>query len=300
MNRNKRSEAPSTTIESSTSSSIVPPETGDFTHVIEPKSGWRAIDLGEIWEYRDLLYFLVWRDVKVRYAQSVLGIGWAVIQPVFYMVVFTVVFGRLVKVESDGAPYAVFSYVALVPWTYFANAVGESTGSLVANANMLSKVYFPRVIMPLSTVLAKLVDFAIAMTVLLGLLVWYRIVPTQWVVILPLLVFLAMLISAGLGLWLAALAVQYRDIRYGIAFAIQGMMYLCPVVYPVSLIPEQFRLIYAINPMTGVIEGFRSALLGTTPMPWDLIGIGAVAALVVFVSGSFYFRRMERIFADVV
>ena len=268
--------------------------------MIEPKSGWRTIDLGEIWEYRDLLYFLVWRDVKVRYAQSVLGIGWAVIQPVFYMVVFTVVFGRLVKVESDGAPYAVFSYVALVPWTYFANAVGESTGSLVANANMLSKVYFPRVIMPLSTVLAKLVDFAIAMTVLLGLLVWYRIVPTQWVVILPLFVFLAMLISAGLGLWLAALAVQYRDIRYGIAFAIQGMMYLCPVVYPVSLIPEQFRLIYAINPMTGVIEGFRSALLGTTPMPWDLIGIGAVAALVVFVSGSFYFRRMERIFADVV
>lgn len=268
--------------------------------VIEPAPGWRLINFRELWAYHDLLYFLIWRDIKVRYAQSVLGVGWAIIQPLFYMVLFTVIFGRLVKVESDGAPYAVFSYVALVPWTYFSNAMIDATGSLVQNASLLSKVYFPRVMMPLASVFVKLIDFGIAMVVVIGLLWWYRIVPTAWVLVLPLLVVVLVVAAVGIGFWLTALAVQYRDVRFGIGFAVQGLMYASPVVYPVSLIPERYRLIYAINPMAGVIEGFRAALLGTNPMPWDLIAVGALVATALAISGAAYFRRMERIFVDVV
>ena len=268
--------------------------------VIEPAPGWRLINFRELWAYHDLLYFLIWRDIKVRYAQSVLGVGWAIIQPLFYMVLFTVIFGRLVKVESDGAPYAVFSYVALVPWTYFSNAMIDATGSLVQNASLLSKVYFPRVMMPLASVFVKLIDFGIAMVVVIGLLWWYRIVPTAWVLVLPLLVVVLVVAAVGIGFWLTALAVQYRDVRFGIGFAVQGLMYASPVVYPISLIPERYRLIYAINPMAGVIEGFRAALLGTNPMPWDLIAVGALVATALVISGAAYFRRMERIFVDVV
>ena len=276
------------------------PELLKRVQVIEPGSGWRLLDLREVWQYRDLLYFLVWRDIRVRYAQSVLGIGWAVMQPLFYMVVFTVIFGNLVKVQSDGAPYAIFSYTALVPWTFFSTALIESTGSLTQNSGMLTKVYFPRVIMPLSAVFGKLIDFAIAMLVVIGLMAWFRTVPTIWVLTLPFLIFLMVLTAGGLGIWLTALAVQYRDIKYGITFAVQGLMFASPVVYPVSLIPQQYHLIYAINPMTGVIEGFRAALLGTNPMPWDLIAVGAASAALMVVAGLLYFNRMERIFADVV
>ena len=268
--------------------------------VIGPTSEWRLVDLRELWRYRDLLYFLVWRDIKVRYAQSVLGIGWAIIQPLFYMVVFTFIFGNLVKVQSDGAPYALFSYTALVPWAYFSNTLIETTSSLTQNSSMLTRIYFPRVIMPLSSVLGKLVDFAIAMVVVIGLMVWYGTVPTIWIAVLPLLVCLMALAAGGLGIWLAALAVQYRDIKYGLTFAVQGLMFASPVVYPVSLIPERYHLLYAINPMTGVIEGFRAALLGTNPMPWDLIGVGVASAMFLAVAGLLYFHRMERIFADVV
>jgi lipopolysaccharide transport system permease protein len=267
--------------------------------IIKPRSGWQLVDWQELREYRDLFLFLVWRDIKVRYAQSAIGIGWAVIQPLFSMVVFTVVFGRLAGVESDGAPYAVFSFVALVPWTYFANAVTEATQSLVSNARMLSKIYFPRLVLPMSAVMAKLLDFGIAMLVLFGLMGWYRIVPTPGVLLLPLLALLMMLTAAGLGMWLTALAIQYRDVKYAINFVVQLLMYAAPVVYPASLIPERFHLLYALNPMVGVIEGFRAALLGTRSMPWDFLAVGTLSALIVAVTGCLYFRRKERLFADV-
>ena len=268
--------------------------------VIEDVSGWRLIDLRELWAYRDLLYFLVWRDLKVRYAQSVLGIGWAVIQPLFFMVVFTVVFGRLVNVASDGVPYAIFSYTALVPWTYFANALNESTGSLIQHSNMLKKVYFPRLIMPLASVLSRLVDFAIALVLVVGLLAWFKVVPTIWVLVLPVLVLLMMLSASGLGMWLTALAVQYRDVKYAMGFGVQVLMYAAPVVYSINEIPDRYRIVYALNPMVGVIEGFRSAVLGTNPMPWDLLAVGSVTAGLIAITGALYFRRMERLFADVV
>jgi lipopolysaccharide transport system permease protein len=275
------------------------PEVQPCITVIEPKSGWRLIDFKELWQYRDLFYFLVWRSVKARYAQSTIGIGWAVIQPLFSMLVFTIVFGRLAKISSDGVPYAVFSFAALVPWTYFANALSESTASLVTNSNLLSKVYFPRLILPLSSVLAKLVDFSIAMVLLLGLLVFYGMMPNWGVLALPLLIVLMMLTAAGLGMWLTSLSVQYRDVNYAIGFIVQLLMYSAPVVYPASLIPEKYQLLYALNPMVGVIEGFRSALLGTRPMPWHFLAMGTITALAVAITGALYFRRKERLFADV-
>jgi len=270
-----------------------------FVH-IGPKTGWRSINFRELWEYRDLLFFLVWRDIKVRYAQSVLGIGWAVVQPIFSMIVFTIVFGNLAKISSDGVPYAIFSYAALVPWTYFSNALTESTGSLIASSNMLTKVYFPRLIIPMTPVLSKLIDFGIATLLLFGLMIWFKSTPTIWAMGLPFLVILMMFTAAGLGMWLTALAIQYRDVRYGMNFGVRLFMYAAPVVYPASLIPQQYRLLYGLNPMAGVIEGFRAALLGTRPMPWDLITVGSIAACIIVVSGALYFRRMERVFADVV
>ena len=267
--------------------------------VIEPKSGWRLIDWKELREYRDLFLFLTWRHIKVRYAQSALGIGWAIIQPVFSMVVFTIIFGRLAKVSSDGAPYAVFSFVALVPWTYFSNALTEGVNSLVSNTNMLTKIYFPRLVLPLSAVLAKLLDFSIGLLILIALMLWYGIIPTWGIVLLPFLIALMILTASGLGMWLTALAVQYRDIKHGLNFAVQLLMYAAPVVYPASLIPERWQLLYAVNPMVGVIEGFRAALLGTRPMPWGMLAVGSVSALLIAVSGALYFRSKERLFADV-
>jgi lipopolysaccharide transport system permease protein len=267
--------------------------------VIEPRTGWRLVDFKELRDYRDLFLFLTWRHIKVQYAQSTLGIGWAVIQPLFSMIVFTIVFGRLAGVSSDGAPYAVFSFVALVPWTYFANAVTEGTNSLVSNTNMLTKVYFPRLVLPLSAVLAKLVDFAIGLLLLFAIMAWYAVPPTWSALALPLLIALMVLTAAGLGMWMTALAVQYRDVKYGLNFAVQLLMYAAPVVYPASLIPPRWQLAYALNPMVGVIEGFRAALLGTRPMPWDLLAVGGGSAVVIAVTGCLYFRAKERLFADV-
>ena len=266
---------------------------------IKPPGGWVSLEFRELWRYRDLFFFLVWRDIKVQYAQSVLGIGWAVIQPLFYMVVFTVVFGKLANVGSDGVPYAIFSYTALVPWTYFSTSLTLSTGSLIKNANMLTKVYFPRLTIPLSAVLGRLVDFAIALLLVFGMMAWFRIMPTVWAFTLPLLILLMVLSAAGLGMWLTALAVQFRDVNYAMSFVVHGLMYAAPVVYPASAVPDQYRLFYALNPMVGVIEGFRSALLGTNPMPWDLIAVGSITAIAIAISGAFYFQRMERTFADV-
>jgi lipopolysaccharide transport system permease protein len=259
----------------------------------------RLVDFRELYEYRDLFRFLVWRSIKVLYAQSVIGIGWAIIQPLFSMIVFTIFFGKLAKIDSDGVPYSIFSFAALVPWTYFSNALTEGTNSLVQNAGVISKVYFPRLVLPLSAVLAKLVDFSIAMVILAALMVWFGISPTLGVLALPLLILLMMLSAAGLGMWLTALAIQYRDVKYGMSFVVQLLMYACPVIYPTSLIPQQYQLLYAINPMVGVIEGFRSALLGTRAMPWDLIGVGVVSATFIAITGALYFRSKERIFADV-
>ena len=267
--------------------------------IIQPRTGWQLVDWKELHAYRDLFFFLVWRSVRVRYAQSTLGIGWAVIQPLFSMLVFTVVFGKLARIESDGVPYAVFSFAALVPWTYFANALTEGTASLVSNANMLSKVYFPRLILPLSAVVAKLVDFAISLVLLAALMAWYQVVPTAGILLLPALVLLMMLTAAGLGLWLTALAVQYRDVNYAMSFVVQLLMYAAPVVYPASLIPERYQLLYALNPMVGVIEGFRAALLGTRPMPYDFLALGTAVAVAVALTGALYFRRREPLFADV-
>jgi lipopolysaccharide transport system permease protein len=269
------------------------------TTVIEPKSGWRLIDWDEIWDYKDLFFFLVWRDVKVLYKQTVLGFGWAILRPFFSMVIFSVVFGRLAKVPSDGVPYPIFSYAALLPWTYFSTALTKSSTSLISSTNLVTKVYFPRLIIPTTPVLTGLVDFAIASSILALMMVFYGIAPTYNIIFLPFLILLMMLTAAGVGMWLSALAVQYRDIKHAMQFLVQVLMYAAPVVWPVSLIPEEYRLLYGLYPMAGVIEGFRASLIGTTPMPWGLIGIGTVVALLIAFSGALYFRRMERIFADV-
>ena len=268
--------------------------------VIEPKTGWRPVDFGEVWEYRDLFYFLMWRNIKTRYAQTVFGLWWAVFKPFVSMIVLTVVFGSLVGVSSDGAPYPVFLYAGMLPWSFFSGATGAAMNSLNKSKNFLTKVYIPRLVMPLHAVMGRLFDFGLALLLLGVLMVWFRQVPTFWVVLLPLLVVLAMVTAAGIGMAVAAFAIQYRDIKT-VAGSLMGlMMYGSPVVYPVSLVPDQYRLLYGLNPMAGVIEGFRSALLGTNPMPWDLLGMGMITVTIIVVSGTFLFRRMEHNFADVV
>jgi len=267
---------------------------------IRPIKGIRGLDLAEIWRYRDLLYFLVGRDIKVRYAQSVLGIVWALIQPVAFMVVFTIVFGNFMKIQSDGAPYAVFSYTAMVPWAFFSSALATSTNSLIQNMNMVTKSYFPRVFLPASAVAARIVDFGIALALVFILMAWFKIVPTIWIVAFPWLMLIMILSAAGLGLGLSAVAIRFRDVSHAMPFMVHLLMYATPVVYPASLIPDRYRLLYGVNPMVGVIEGFRSALLGTNPMPWDLIMVGSVSAVLMVACGLVYFRATERIFADVV
>jgi len=267
--------------------------------IIERRSGWKLLDWKELYAYRDLFRFLVWRQVKVRYAQSAIGIGWAVIQPVFSAILFTVVFGNLAQVSSDGAPYALFSFVALVPWTYFSNALTDGVSSLVSEANMLRKVYFPRIMMPLSAVAAKLVDFVIAMGCLAVVMVFYQYTPSWQIVFLPLLILLMVAAAAAISVWLTALAVQYRDIKHAMTFVVQLGMYASPVVFPTSLIPERYQLLFALNPMVGVIEGFRACLLGTQPMPWGLIAVGAGVTTLLLVTGLAFFRKKETVFADV-
>ena len=267
--------------------------------VIEPTSGWRLVDLRELYRYRDLLYFLTFRSIKVMYAQSAIGIGWAVLQPLCSMLVFTVIFGRFAGIQSDGVPYAIFSFTALVPWTYFSNALSEASNSLVNQAQMITKVYFPRVVLPLSAVLAKLIDFCIAMMMLAILMAWYRFVPTWNALFLPLLVAIMLIAAAGMGMWLTALAIHYRDVKHALGFVVQLIMYSSPVVYSATIVPDKWQPIYALNPMVGVIEGFRAALLGTRPMPWEWLAIGTLSACIMLLTGLFYFRYRERLFADV-
>jgi lipopolysaccharide transport system permease protein len=262
--------------------------------------GLQLIDWKELKEYKDLFFFLVWRDIKVLYKQTMLGFAWAIIRPVFSMIVFSVIFGRLAKIPSDGIPYPIFAYTALVPWTYFSTAISKSTQSLIANANMLSKVYFPRLIIPMTPVLAGLVDFLISFSILGILMAWYGIWPNPNILFLPLLVILMVLTAAGIGMLLSAMAIQYRDIKHVTPFLIQLLLYAAPVIWPVSLIPEKYRLLYGLYPMAGVIEGFRSALLGKAQMPWDLISVSCVTSCLISVFGLFYFRKFERFFSDVV
>jgi len=267
--------------------------------VIESTSTWTLFDWRECLEYRDLLYFLVLRDVTVLYKQTVLGIAWAVLNPFFSMVVFTVIFGMLLKVPSDGKPYAIFSFAALLPWTYFSQSLTGATSSLIAGTGLFTKVYFPRVFIPLVPIFSKLVDFGIAFIMLALMMVYFKVVPSWNVLFLPMLIAVMMLTSAGLGMFLSALAIQYRDVRHAMNFMVQILMYAAPVVWPVSKLPHAYRIWYGLYPMAGVIEGFRSALLGTGPMPWDLIAMGSITAVVSFLFGALYFRRTERFFADV-
>lgn len=267
--------------------------------VIRRTSGWRLVDFGELYRYRDLLWFLTWRNIKVLYAQSIIGIGWAVLQPLFSMLVFTLVFGMFAKMNSDGVPYALFSFCALVPWSYFSNALLDSGNSLVSQADMLSKVYFPRLVLPLSSVLSKLVDLVIALGVLFGLMVIYQRVPRWEIIFLPLLILIMTMTAAGMGMFLTSLAIQYRDIKHAMNFIVQLLMYSAPVVYPTTLVPEWLQPYYAMNPMVGVIEGFRAALLGTREMPWMWIATGGLTSVLIFVIGLFQFRKQERVFADV-
>lgn len=267
---------------------------------IAPSRGWVSLRLHELVEYRELLYFLVWRDVKVRYKQTALGAAWAIIQPFFTMVVFSLFFGKLAKVPSDGVPYPIFSYAALVPWTFFAAGLTQASNSLVGSSNLIKKVYFPRLTIPIATVLSGIVDFALAFIVLVGMMLWYGILPTANVVWLPAFLLLALATSLGVGLWLSALNVEYRDVRYVVPFLTQFWLFATPVAYPSSLLEEPWRTLYGLNPMVGVVEGFRWALLGTSEAPGAMILASTGAAALLLTSGAYYFRRMERTFADVV
>jgi lipopolysaccharide transport system permease protein len=268
--------------------------------VIEPSKSWVAINLQELWQYRELLYFLSWRDVKVRYKQTLLGAAWAIVQPFLTMVVFSIFFGKLANMPSDGVPYPVFAFAALVPWTFFANGLTQSSNSLVQDANLIQKVYFPRLVVPISTVISGAVDFVFAFLVLVGLMLFYGIVPTSNVIYLPLLLILAFGTALGAGLWLCAMNVQFRDVRYIVPFLTQVWLFATPIAYPSSLLSEPWRTVYGFNPMAGVVEGFRWALLGTQTAPGSIILVSALAALAVLVSGAFYFRRMEKTFADII
>jgi lipopolysaccharide transport system permease protein len=268
--------------------------------LIEPSRGWVGINFRELWKYRELLFFLTWRDIKVRYKQTILGASWAVLQPFFTMVVFSIFFGGLAKMPSDDLPYPIFSYAALVPWQFFANGMSQSSNSLVASANLIKKVYFPRLVIPVSAVLSGGVDFAIAFLVLLGMMLFYGITPTVAAIWLPLLLLLAMVASLGVGLWLTAMNVQFRDVRYAVPFLVQAWMFATPIAYPSSLLDEPWRTFYGLNPMVGVVEGFRWALLGTDTAPGPIILVSALVSVSLLVSGLYYFRRMEKSFADVV
>ena len=272
----------------------------EYSQIIEPSKGWHLIDVKELWRYKDLCStFLVVRGIKGKYAQSILGIGWAVIQPLVQTLVFTVIFGTLAKLDSDGAPYILFSFAAMVPWNYFSSILTESSNALIANKDMLSKVYFPRLVLPLASVFSKLIDFGISFIVMIGLFIYYGFVPSINVIYFPVLLIILIMTSLGVGMILSAMAIQYRDVQYAMGFMVRILMYSVPVVYSINIIPQKWVYVYALNPMVGVIEGMRAAFLGTKAMPWDLISIGAAVSLILFIFGAFYFRKMENTVADI-
>lgn len=267
---------------------------------IEASTGWVPVNFSELWEYRELLYFLTWRDIKVRYKQTVLGAAWAIIQPFFTMVVFSIFFGKLAKVPSDNLPYPLFSYAALVPWTFFSNGLSGAANSVVASSNLVKKVYFPRLLVPMGTIMSGAVDFMLAFVVLVAMMLFYGVAPTMNVVWLPALLLMAAVTTLGVGLWLAALNVQFRDVRQVVPFIIRFWLFATPIAYSSSLLSKKWQVVYAVNPMTGVVEGFRWALLGANTRPGPMIAVSSLVAVTLLVTGLFYFRRMERTFADVV
>jgi lipopolysaccharide transport system permease protein len=285
---------------SSSISSSIFNELGEPTVVVEPRKGLFHLNLGAAWEYRELLYFLVWREVKVRYKQTVIGAAWAIIQPLLTMLIFTVVFSMFARIPSDGVPYPIFAYAALLPWTYFSQALGRAGNSLVGDANLVKKVYFPRLIIPLSSITAPLVDFALSSLVLGGMLAWYRITPRVELLALPLFLLFAIFKALGIGLFLSALNVRYRDVGHTVPFIIQIWMYASPIAYPLSLVPEKWRFLYSLNPIVGVVEGFRWAILGQKTPDFSAIGISIMVVIIVLFGGLVFFRRMESTFADVV
>jgi lipopolysaccharide transport system permease protein len=268
--------------------------------LITPSRGWVSLKLRELWEYRELLYFFVWRDVKVRYKQTALGIAWAILQPLFTMVIFSLFFGRLAKMPSDGVPYPIFAFAALTPWMFFANGLNQAANSLVTNSNLINKVYFPRLAIPIASVLGGLIDFIPAFIVLLGMMLYFDIYPSLNVIWLPAFLLLALVTALGVGIGLAAINVHYRDVRHTVPFLIQCWLFATPIAYPSSLLPEFWRTIYAINPMVGVVEGFRWALLDTGTTPGPMVLVSSLAALALLIGAALFFRRMERSFADVI
>ena len=267
---------------------------------IQPSTGWNSLHLQELWAYRELLYFMIWRDIKVRYKQTLLGAAWAVIQPLFTMIVFSIFFGRLAKIPSDGIPYPLFAMAGLVPWTFFAQGLGQSSDSLVGNQNLIRKVYFPRLVIPISVVSGGIVDFCLSFTMLCGMIAWYHVPITSRILALPAFLLLAYTTALGVGLWLSSLNVRFRDVKYVIPFLTQFWMFSTPIAYSSTLLKEPWRTVYGLNPMAGVVEGFRWALVGAHVAPGPMLLVSAVVSLALLVGGAFYFRRMERTFADVV
>jgi lipopolysaccharide transport system permease protein len=267
--------------------------------IIKPKSGWQWVDFKELFEYRDLFFFLVWRDIKVLYAQTILGFLWAILQPLIQILIFTIIFGKVAKIATDGIPYVLFSTVAIIPWTYMSQAMTSSSDSLVRESHMLGKVYLPRLTFPLTPVFAKLVDFLISIILLVFAMIYYGVYPTWNLLLFPVFCLMMILFPTAVGLWLSSMAIRFRDVRFAMPFAIRMLMYSAPIVYSASSIPEVYRMIYSLNPLVGVIEGFRACLLGL-PIPWSYIWPGAITTIVLLVGGVFYFKRMERIIVDVI
>jgi lipopolysaccharide transport system permease protein len=267
--------------------------------IIEPKSGWQFINFKELREYRDLFFFLVWRDIKVLYAQTILGFSWAILQPLIHIIVFTIVFGKVAKIGTDGIPYFLFSTVAIIPWTFMSQAMMQSSQSLVAGQHILGKIYFPRLLFPLTAVAAKMVDFGISLLIILFALIYYKITPSWNMLMLPLFVLLMVCVTTGVGLWLSAMAIRFRDVKYAMHFLTQILMYSAPIVYSASSIPDKWRLVYSLNPIVGTIEGFRACLLGT-PLPWAFIWPGFLTAALLLVGGALYFKHIEKVFVDVI
>ena len=272
---------------------------GETLTMVKPKSGWELIDFHELKQYKDLIYFLVWRDIKVMYAQTILGFFWAVLQPLIQIVLFTVIFGKVAKVPTDDIPYVLFSTVAIVPWTYMSTAMSQSSECLIRGQSMLGKVYFPRLIFPIISVLARLLDFFISMLIILVVLLYYHVSPAWNLLCLPLFFVIMVMIPAGVGLWLSALAIRFRDVKYAMSYFLRLLIYTAPIVYSASSVPGKYRLLYSINPIVAVIEGYRSCLLGT-PIPWGYVWPGVITSIILLVSGALHFKRMEKIFVDVI
>ncbi len=271
----------------------------DSLIIVEPRSGWQEIDFKELKEYRDLFYFMVWREIKVLYAQTILGLSWAILQPLIQIVIFTIVFGKVAKVSTEGIPYFLFSSVAIIPWTYMSQSMTQSSQSLVQGQNMLGKIYFPRLIFPLTPVLARLIDFGISILIILAVILYYRVTPTWNLLLLPLFLVFMVSIPAGIGMWLSALAIRFRDVKHAMPFVVRMLIYSAPIVYSASSIPETYRTLYSLNPIVGVIEGYRACFLGM-PVPWPYIWPGIITATILLISGALYFKRMERVFVDVI